>query len=287
MSADHWNKLDSWRYNKLKDKWETPEEVTMATNIINDPTGDIMQAYLEEQRAELPIEITVPTQEETADGKDSKVQVLQHKVDLTENREFTIRQLDEQDNLTEKARSVAYSIKSYSSFMNDDDDDDDSQISTISELARRKAAKMVRAERDYELDSVVDANDKNKEVHNILRKDNLSHASSLTDITNNTNNKIYYTGVDNASTGSIGSSLSIKSLKESDLQDVITEDMTTEEIESNIQHLVLLQNKRNKERALGLIEKAKQLQQQKLLLQDNNSLNPQSDDTAEESSELV
>ena len=70
-------------------------------------------------------------------------------------------------------------------------DNDESQISTIFELARMKAAKMARAEKDYELDSIADENEKKIEVYNILCNNNSSHTSSLTDITNNTMNKKY------------------------------------------------------------------------------------------------
>ena len=103
---------------------------------------------------------------------------------------------------------------------------------------------------------------------NVIQHDDISHASSLTDITDNTGNRKYFNKSE--SVVSKGSTLSITSLKESDLNEVITEDMSPEEIESSIQTLVQLQINQSKARARGLIEKAQQLQKQKQLLNAQN-----------------
>ena len=288
FSPDHWNKLNSWKYNSFEDKWETPEEIAMAANVINDPTAQVIQAYIDQKRADLPTEISVPqgeTNQLILKDEENDVTVLQHRVDTTENQNYTIMQLNEQEELAEKAKSVAYSIRSSHSQASYNDDDSDENSSTLSELAKRRAVRTMQAERDADMDSLEGVNDKQKVIHNVIQHDDVSHASSLTDITNNTLNKTYHNEESNSTISKV-STLSIKSLKESDLKEVITEDMTESEIEHNIQTFLAMQIRRSKQKAKGLIERAKQIKKEKELLQeDNNKENPS--ETLGESTTLV
>ena len=263
----HWIKVAKWKYNKFEDTWETPEEVAMADNVINDPMAAVMQAYIDTQRAELPKEITLIQEEKQTSTQVTGKTAISFSGSYKSKSSDTVRkQLDNDENIEDAALSVAYSIRSGGKNADDKVDDDKSEGSTFSELAKKRAATIYQAEQDNDLDSLDRDSAVEKNVRKVVQDDNISHASSLTDLTDNTRNQTYHNPSGGDSTGSVGSSLSIKSLKIADLQNIITADMTPEEINQSITTAVQLSIKRTKERALKVIENAQQIQKQKSLL---------------------
>ena len=265
---DHWNRVAQWRYNSAEDAWETPEEVAMADNVINDPMATVMQAYIDTKRMELPTEITLIADEAPKESVNQTRSEVAFSSQSSTKKSTELRHLDQEEELADNALSVAYSIKSGNA--NDGNEEEDSQESTLSQLAKKRAATIYRAEQDEDLDSLDVDNENGKQVNQVLPTDDVSHASSLTDLTDNTKNLAYYkTQSSDETVQSYSSSLSIKSLKESDLSEIITADMSPAEIEQSIHAAVQMQIKRTKEKAKLFVERAQQIQKQKELLGQN------------------
>ena len=239
----------------------------MAANVIHDPMAPVMQAYIDSQRESLPAEIVINQTEATPGDKDREVVNMVHKVDSSNATIATRMQLDEQEDIEDKALSVAYSIRSTGT--NDDSSGNSSQKSTISQLAQKRAVNIFQAEKDQDMNSLGNESHQPKAIGNVIQHDDASQASTLTDITNNTANQRYYNESDQ-SVSSKGSSLSIKSLKLSDLNELITPDMTREEVENSISTAMALQYKRQKDRMFKYVEELEQKKRQMKLLEDND-----------------
>ena len=178
---------------------------------------------------------------------------------------------EEQQRIATSAKSIAKSINSNKS---DDSSSTNSsaQSSTLSQLAMKRAAQIYQSENDPDQNSLEGINEEIKDVRNVVTNDDQSHASSLTDLTDNTKNQDYHNG-DLQSDGSIGSSLSIKSLKESDFEELINGVEDEAEMEANLKLAYKLHQKRQDDKMAKYIEKAKQLKRQKqVLTKDTGSL---------------
>lgn len=293
LSEDHWNTISTWQYNKDEGKWETPEELAMAANVLNDPMAPIMQAYRDKQRETLPTEITIMApatttkdtgnKNGTKDGtKDVGVQQLVHKVQNT-GPQISTTQIDAEDLVDDNAIFAACTINDMEVFKNDDDE---SQRSSLSQLAKKRAYKIYSAENVPDMDSLQGSQDPDKEVHKVVQNDDVSQASSITDITNNTYNCEYHNNTTvNDDEASNRSSLSINSLKESDLEEIITSDMSPEEIEQSVKTAMALQIKRQKEKALRFIDRAQEIRRKKCLLEEKPTAS--TNQTVDDSNDMV
>ena len=171
----------------------------MASNVINDPMAAVMQSYIETQRAELPVEITLVQEEKSTKSKGkNKTDIQFNSTKSTASSSNTYcKQLDSEENVEDTAPSVAYSYRSGGiSALNEDNSDADSQISTISQLAKKRAVTISRAEKDQDYDSLEDENQAEKQIKKVVQDEEASHASSLTNLTNNTRNQAYHKSSD-------------------------------------------------------------------------------------------
>ena len=235
----------------------------LANNILNDPTADIMRIYnekhglkvkeMKENEDNKEQSESGQAKEGNAKNKSEEVQALgRRKVDT--NREDTQMEFNEDAYvLSQKVTDIAQ-ILAMNTNEESEDESESSQSSTHSQLLKKQARDLFKAEADPDYDSLPDAEEKNeKAVHNIGKRDEISVCSSITDVTNNTENARYQheTMDSTASATTDNSSFSIESLQSEEFSKHITEDMTTQEVEQTVEgimknHRVHAQRKANK-----------------------------------------
>ena len=117
-------------------------------------------------------------------------------------------------------------------------------------LKRQQAAQFIQAARDDDLNSIEGPNEELKQIRNVVQS-NFSDPSSLTDLSDNTDNQDYFnaTAVDDASGKTGLSTTSLKSLKLSDLEEVITPNMSPEEMKQQLDVVLKMRQKREREKA--------------------------------------
>ena len=102
-------------------------------------------------------------------------------------------------------------------------------------LIRKLALEITQKEQDLDLDSLKEIGQNKNIFHNIFQNDQLPLASSVTNITNDTDNKFYYS--DDASidskVSSMVSDMPIQSMKESNIDNMFKEGLTIDEIQNN------------------------------------------------------
>ena len=261
FTENHWIATEKWTWNKKEMNWETPEQIAMAANVIHDPTAQIMIAYNKKKNQGLPTEISIPDSNVETTSTNGKAVSKSKEVSNVLTTSTEQNTYAEQDKLAEAAYSVARSIQSRSTH-DESSSDSSSQSSTLSQLARKRAANIYVSEIDPDLNSIENEAEQQKDIRNVIA-DEQSAASSLTDLTNNTKNNIYHNG-EEQSDGSVVSSLSIRSLKESDLEELVNSAESPEEAESTLLVAYKLHQKRQDkkiEKHLARIRERKQVQQ--------------------------
>ena len=252
FSADHWNYVKTWKWNVRKQKFDTPQEMNLAENVMYDPTATIMKAVQEETLLDTgdnpnAIEgkgITEEVQNGNT-GNEDDVNVL--------NDEPTERQVNEpapyiyNESTANLALEIAQSIQSASSMSSSAVSE---ESPTLSQLAMRRASELAQGQADEECNSVGVIGTEMKNIQQVYQRDDASTTSSMTDITNNTvNNSYYNTFNDNASVTSYDTSLSLTSIGDQELDKHIDASMSTEELEQSIGKAMKENQRKNQRKA--------------------------------------
>ena len=249
FSADHWKFVQSWKWNIRKNKFDTPQEMNLAENVMYDPTATIMKAVQDDhiqQESEQspgaptddPLETAVPT--EDADD----VNVLNNDPVV---RDSAPAPYVYDENTAHLALEIARSIQSASSMSASNSS---AESPTLSQLAMKRAAEIAQGQADEDCNSVGMAGTKMNHIHQVFQHDDVSTTSSMTDITNNTaNNTYHHTVNDNASVASYDTSLSLRSLNDTALAAYITPNMSTEQLEQSIDKAIKDNYRKNQRKA--------------------------------------
>ena len=234
FAADHWLYVQEWKWNRSKQKFDTPQEMNLAENVLYDPTASIMKAVQEETEVTEQEEVTnagnteVPNESTNVNTNDEVNELQNRDENVQQNNDYVY-----DEHTASVAVGIARSIQSASS-MSDNSISDDVSTS-LSQLAIQRANHIARAQLDSDLNSVPETNVPDSRVSQVIQGDDISTTSSMTDITNNTNNRAYYTQVnDDQSVASYDTSFTLKSLCDADLDKVITTEMSTEQLENAI-----------------------------------------------------
>ena len=265
FSADHWDGSSQWVWNEERNTFDTPEQLHMAANVLFDPNSEAIKEYNEQMARENEMKAkeskTKPAPRKSAmkatdDNKASEVDKLKEKADdqspLPNDDQLSKDISEHAFNMALSIHSQTNSSPSSSSEESSLSDDEDSPPLTnnehnhhppftheqkLDELNQKLAMEMVEKAADPELSSLPEIDGKTSNVNTIFASDIKSVSSDVTDLTDNTVNAKYHNEEAslNSSTSSLVSTSSIQSVSEEDIQRMLDEGCTWEEIENNMQ----------------------------------------------------
>ena len=257
FSADHWTYVKEWKWNVSKNKFDTPQEMNLAENVLYDPTAHLMRA-IEEGKEDNVVQDMV---EEVIPAGEAPTQAQQS---TTDNDEVALLATQETtDHSTEpyaynvhtahNALSIAQSIQSASSMSSSGGS---APSLSLSQLAMQREAELARGQMDDDYNSVNLADGQLQNVNQVFHSDDVSNTSSMTDITDNTANKDYHHNVnDSASVTSHDTSFTLKSLGEEKLSKLLSKKMSTEEMEAAVSQALKDTQRKNQRKANMLLAK--------------------------------
>lgn len=152
------------------------------------------------------------------------------------NSESITEEKDEEEDSSEDEGSEDSSNNSSNQMLHDAEENVQSEQNEIDAQNRIAAIKIMQKELDPDLDSLPDQDGRTAKIQNVFQGDAQSVNSDVTDMTDNTQNRSYHN--DNASItsgNSMISDTSLQSLQDMDIQDMIKEGLTMQEIERNVQ----------------------------------------------------
>ena len=245
FTSDHWEYVKTWKWNRLTKKYDTPQEMNLAENVMFDPTATLMRAvqnHADTDTINNGTDIADDFQQlETVDGDQANENLneLQTAGDSTEPEEYVY----DVTTATE-ALSIARSIQSASSMSGSNTN---SQSTSLTRLAAQRATELGQAQIDDEMNSLGNADNGVSNVGQVFHNDNVSITSDMTDITDNTVNNSYHNTLnDDGSVASYNTSFTLKSLGEEELTKLIRSNMSTQEMEKAIQQAYRDNERKNK-----------------------------------------
>ena len=250
FSPDHWDVTKQWVWNEKRNSFDTPEDRHMAANVLFDPTTEVMKAY-NKQQAEIKAKeekekktaSSTTTKEASKSNKksskDSEVNKLGAKGDVNEENEVDFVQAEK---IAADAKSVAMSlhstIQSDSSTISDNnsqttsEEDKEANEIDMDRMNQQYAMQIMQKEKDPDLDSLPEAHGKKHVINTIFPTEDKSIASSVTDLSEKSENKQYHNEEASlASAESLVSDTSMKSLQEADIDAMLEAGMTIDEVE--------------------------------------------------------
>ena len=264
FSADHWDFVKQWKWNVQKQKFDTPQEMNLAENVMFDPTANIMRA-IQEEKDNSPVDATTERSSNNAEqdieiiaeaqDQENEVQLLGNGTGTNTSQEPFVYD----SNTAEDALTIARSIQSASSISAASVS---AASTSLTQLEMRRANEIVQGQLDPDQNSLGSNNRNMSNVQQVFHNDNISTTSSMTDVTNNTaNNAYHHTLNDATSVTSYDTSLTMRSLDETQLMRYIDPNMSTEEMESSI-NKALKDNQRKNQRKANMVL-ARLLQEQR------------------------
>ena len=251
FSADHWEFVKQWKWNVQKQKYDTPQEMNLAENVMFDPTASIMRKVQEENIITTTSEIdnTAPLESqgletiEEADGQNEVITQLGNTSARADQNPYTY---DEET--ASNALSIAMSIQSASSMSNSLVS---SASTTLSQLELRRANEIVQGQMDPDQNSLGNADGAMTNVQQVFHNDEMSTTSSMTDITDNTANNAYHNLVneDTTSVASNDTSLTLNSLDATQLRNYVQPNMSTEDMEKSLNKMLKDTHRNNQRKA--------------------------------------
>ena len=241
FDAAHWTLTKSWKWNKKRQQFDTPEQQHLAANVLYDPTSAMIRAYNQHQ---------FDKQSGTNDTSNQKKKSLPNINDVSQigNRDMItadpIPPPDSEDakKIADEAMSIAMNLHNTTHNSHDSDEHNGDNLGTLEisndkdEYNKRMAMKINQKEADPDLDSLPSVGGKTNRINNIFNSDIASVASSVTDMTNNTINKTYHNEEAslNSDASSMVSDTSIQSIQAVDIRAMMDSGIPIEEIKQNI-----------------------------------------------------
>ena len=260
FSADHWKAVKDWKWNETERLFNTLTQLVLANNVLHDPTAKVMEKYyskIEEAKRLREDQMAKEPDSDHYDNEDSKSQEGNNsKEKSSEVQDLANRDNKEDDNdndetwhknmmkMHRSAIDIAQSISSQHDVDSGENSSSSSDLSNTEEsthtnLFKQQAANTIRAQFDPDLDSLPEIGTKQKDINNVVQLDNMSVASSITDVTNNTaNGNYHHLETTDKTIGSRGSASSLESFNTKKNSQYVSQDMSTEEAEDVIETIM-------------------------------------------------